>query len=152
MNKACIRYVIPVMASLVFLTSVHGEDILTPPDTVTKESEMVCIGLAQKYSSESRRFNPEDMKEFIIEQANDCRVLLSYLIFKPKAAPVILDKIESDYGRFTPDVSEEEVKFRDYFHKNIITGAQKAANDKDFRDEMVTLGGLAVASPSHRNF
>ncbi|HAX5280150.1 TPA: hypothetical protein J1579_004154 [Escherichia coli] len=152
MKKSYIRYAIPIVSSWLFLASAYGEEGLIPPDHVTKEAEIACIGLAQKYASESRRFNPDDMKKFVMEQTNDCRVFLSYSIFKPNTASIILDKIESDYGRFTPDVSEEEAKFRDYFHKNIMSGAQKAAKDKAFRDEMVTLGGFAIASPSHRNF
>ncbi|MCW6525284.1 hypothetical protein NFB71_02460 [Yersinia ruckeri] len=150
--KTCIRFIIPLLVSGAFLSSASGSDNLIPSDELTKEAGMACIGLAQKHSAESRRFNPDDMKEFIIEQTNDCRVLLSYSMFKPKTAGVILDKIESDYGRFSPDVSGEEIKFRNDFHKNIMLGVQKAANDKDFRDEMVTLGGFAVASPAHRNF
>lgn len=150
--KKHICHAISIAAYWFLLTSAHGEDGLIPPDTVTKEAELACIGLSQKYSSESRRFNPDDMKEFIMEQASDCRIFLSYSIFNPKTAGVVLDKIESDYGRFTPDVSDEEAKFREYFHKNIMAGAKKAAKDKDFRDEMVTLGGFAIASPSHRNF
>ncbi|QLO47405.1 hypothetical protein HV216_10165 [Enterobacter cloacae] len=151
MNR-CIRYACPLLISFAFLSNSYGAESLTPPDDLAKEAGMACIGLAQKYSGESRRFNPEEMKEFIMEQVNDCRSLLTYTMFKPDTATVVLEKIESDYGRFTPDVSEEEAKFRNYFHKNIISGAQKASKDKNFRDEMVTLGGFTVASPSHRNF
>ncbi|ECZ9313149.1 hypothetical protein A3T98_12795 [Salmonella enterica subsp. enterica serovar Newport] len=147
-----LRYVIPLLVFGVFLSNTYGSESLMPPDDVAKEAGIACIGLAQKYSAESRRFNPDDMKEFIAEQTKDCMNFLSYSIFKPNTSGVILEKIESDYGRFTPDVSDEEIKFRDDFHKNIISGAQKAAVDKKFRDEMVTLGGFAISSPSHRNF
>ena len=150
--KKRLLYVIPFILFGSFLSSVHGSESLVPPDDLAKEAGMACIGLAQKYSAESRRFSPDDMKEFIMAQTKDCTLLLSYSIFTPKTAGVVLDKIESDYGRFIPDVSEEEFKFRNDFHRNIISGAQKAAKDKNFRDEMVTLGGFAVASPSHRNF
>ncbi|WP_096978837.1 hypothetical protein [Escherichia coli] len=136
--------------ALLLIAHANAND-LVPPDSMTKEAGMACVGLAQKYASESRRFNPEEMKAFITEQTNDCRILLVYSMFKPKTAGVVLDKIESDYGRFLPDASEE-AKFRDNFHKNIIAGAQRAARDKDFREEMVTLGGFAVSSPAHRNF
>lgn len=146
------RYAIPLLMFGTLLSNAYGSENLIPPDDLVKEAGIACIGIAQKYSSESRRFNPDDMKEFILEQTNDCMTFLSYSIFKPNTSSVILEKIESDYGRFTPEVSDEEIKFRDDFHKKIISGARKAAIDKKFRDEMVTLGGFAISSPSHRNF
>ncbi|EKS7812780.1 hypothetical protein ACOGYR_001691 [Edwardsiella piscicida] len=146
------KIIITLLYSWVAMSHAKASDAIIPPDSIAKEAGITCIGLAQKYSSESRRFNPEDMKEFIMSQTKDCMVFLSYSIFKPNTADIILNKIESDYGRFTPDVSTEEIKFRDYFHKNIISGAKKAARDKNFREEMLTLGGLAISSPEHRNF
>ncbi|WP_340674026.1 hypothetical protein, partial [Enterobacter asburiae] len=65
--------------------------------------------------------------------------------------PVLVD--HNNYGlRAIPYASEEEIRFRDNFHKNILFGAQKAANDEKFRYEMISLGGFILASPSSRNF
>ncbi|MDU3925891.1 MAG: hypothetical protein E7H06_02245 [Enterobacter asburiae] len=151
--KMRIRFIVPLLVSGALVTNSFGASNPLPPDSLTKEAGVACLGLVQRYSAESRRYNHDDMKKFITEQADDCKTLLSYSIFSPDKASSTLEKIESSYGlRATPYASEEEIRFRDNFHKNIISGAQKAANDEKFRYEMISLGGFILASPSSRNF
>lgn len=151
--KMRIRFIVPLLVSGTLVTNSFGVGTPLPPDSLTKEAGMACLGLVQRYSAESRRYNHDDMKKFITEQADDCKALLSYTILSSDKASSILDKIESNYGlRAIPYASEEEIRFRDNFHKNILFGAQKAANDEKFRYEMISLGGFILASPSSRNF
>ncbi|WP_241178969.1 hypothetical protein, partial [Enterobacter asburiae] len=99
--KMRIRFIVPLLVSGTLVTNSFGVGTPLPPDSLTKEAGMACLGLVQRYSAESRRYNHDDMKKFITEQADDCKALLSYTILSPDKASSILDKIESNLKWFT---------------------------------------------------
>lgn len=122
-----------------------------PPNNLVSESSLACIGMAQTYGSESRRFDHDAVISFMSSQVDDCVQALSWLRFDSEAGKEIISKINSDWNRTDVGSSDDESRFYVEFHNKIMSGASRAASDDNFLKEMVSLGQFYSSSKNHSN-
>lgn len=141
-NKSfLVHCLVAVSLSIPFCTKAATQQ---PSNDIVKESAFACVGLAQKYGSDGRRFAPEGVKAFISSQVDDCVRLLSFSMVNKNAGKDIRDDIERKWATTYYDVTDDEYSFYGEFHRNIMTEAQKAAEDHDYLNEMVLFGKSAA--------
>ncbi|EPL4123865.1 hypothetical protein MWS69_002680 [Citrobacter amalonaticus] len=144
MNKSfLVHCLVAVSLAIPFCTKAATQQ---PSNDIVKESAFACVGMAQKYGSDGRRFAPEGVKEFISSQVDDCVRLLSFSMVNKNTGKDIRDEIESKWATTYYDVTEDEYNFYGEFHRNIMTGSQRAAEDHGYLDEMVLFGKSAANS------
>lgn len=142
MNKSfLVHCLVAVSLSIPFCTKAATQQ---PSNDIVKESAFACVGMAQKYGSDGRRFDYENVKNFISSQVDDCVRLLSFSLVDKTTGKDILDEVENEWTTTYYDVTDEEYSFYGEFHRNLMSGAQKAAEDHDYLNEMVLFGKSAA--------
>ncbi|MDM2751422.1 hypothetical protein OGY07_19035 [Citrobacter sp. Cs237] len=142
MNKSfLVHCLVTASLSIPFCTKAATQQ---PSNDIVKESAFACVGMAHKYGSDGRRFDYENVKTFISSQVDDCVRLLSFSLVNKTTGKDILDNIESEWATTYYDVTDEEYSFYGEFHENLMSGAQKAAENHDYLNEMVLFGKSAA--------
>lgn len=141
-NKSLlIHAVIAVSFTIPFCTKASTRQ---PSNDIVKESAFACVGMAQKYGVDGRRFDYENVKAFMSSQVDDCVRLLSFSIVNKSTGKDIRDDIENEWATTYYDVADDEYSFYREFHMKLMTAAQKAAEDHDYLKEMVLFGKSAA--------
>lgn len=111
-----------------------------PPDALVSDSAFACLGMADRYSEDGRRFDFDQTKAFISGQIDDCVSLLSWSRHSPSKAREIKEKIESEWNRTHFEVSEEQYNFYSTFHQQIMNGITEAVSNPQYLKEMTNSG------------
>lgn len=111
-----------------------------PSDKLVLYSAYACVGLADKYGQEGRRFDYEQTKTFISDEVDNCVQVLSWSQFNPTTGRAMRDKFDSDWNRTGMNIGDDQYLFYSNFHRNMMNGAIKAAINEEFREKMYELG------------
>lgn len=111
-----------------------------PPDALVSDSAFACLGMAERYSADGRRFDFAQTKAFISSQVDDCVSLLSWSRHAPNKAREVKEKMESEWNRTHFEVSEDQYNFYSTFHRQIMNGINESVSNAQFLKEMTNSG------------